>query len=245
MHFLSPRSPLLIVVKITSLGQVPLELWSPVDMFWGVLLIIQTRIQCEAHYAHTSECDAIGVIYVHQTGCYIDITHTWLFCCPISASPHYSPSPVNQWTIYVSKRAGQQTCRPDLVILIVGWRIKAMASRAKKNRPSGLCLSRCPTLWTIIRLLQGASYCIVTYKDMCTMCEIFAYVGLLLGVIARRHYLQPLHGGSELGNVILWVYLITAAAAVEEFSWQVQGGAIDQLCCGALEVFFQGSADAQ
>ena len=77
------------------------------------------------------------------------------------------------------------------------------------------------------------------------MHEIFAYVGLVLGVIARWCCSQPLLGGSELGDAFPWIWLITAAAAVKEFSWQVQGGVIDQLRCGALEIFLKGSADAQ
>ena len=112
-------------------------------------------------------------------------------------------------------------------------------------KSNGLVVALHNLIQAVIRLQQGASYRIVTYKNVCAMREIFAYVGLVLGVIARWCCTQTFLGAFELCDVIPWISLVTAAAAVEEFSWQAQGGAIDQLRCGALEVFFQGSADAQ
>ena len=137
---------------------------------------------------------------------------------------------------YVPKRAGQRTCRPDLVILIVGVGDERDGESSQEEswigvvydggilhmcwfqsiqgyhlllsvnlRSKSLVIMLHNLIRTIIRLLQGASYRIVTYKDVCTMLEIFAYVGLVLGVIARWRCSQTLHGGSELGNVIPWI----------------------------------------
>ena len=61
-------------------------------------------------------------------------------------------------------------------------------------KSKGLVFALHNLIRAIIRLLQGASYCIVTYKDVCAMREILAYIGLVLGVIARWCCLQRLHG---------------------------------------------------
>ena len=72
-------------------------------------------------------------------------------------------------------------------------------------KSKGLVITLHNLIRTIIMLLQGASYRIVTYKDVCTMREIFVYVTLVLGVIVRWCCSQPLHGGLELGEVIPWM----------------------------------------